>query len=165
MQGLRIAIIGAGPAGLTLAKLLLTHSIVPHVFERDLSADARPQGGTLDLHEHTGQQALRDAGLWDQFRKYARYDGQEAKMLTKDGKLLLQERGSKEGDQHTRPEIDRFDLRAILLQSLEPAVVRWGHALESVEQADDGTYALRFGNGKVESGYDLVVGADGTWSR
>ncbi|KAG9100453.1 hypothetical protein FRC07_010412 [Ceratobasidium sp. 392] len=161
----RVAIVGAGPAGLTLAKLLLNHSIVPHVFERDPSADARPQGGTLDLHEHTGQRALQDAGIWDEFRKHARYDGQEAKMLTKGGKVLLQDCGSKEGDRNTKPEIDRFDLRAILLQSLASDAVRWGRALESVEPGDDGTYSLRFGDGRIESGYDLVVGADGTWSR
>ncbi|KAG8727822.1 hypothetical protein FRC12_022195, partial [Ceratobasidium sp. 428] len=165
MQYPRIAIVGAGPAGLTLAKLLLTHSISSHVFERDPSPDARPQGGTLDLHEHTGQQAIRDAGLWDEFRKHARYDGQEAKILTKEGKILMQERGSKEGEQNTRPEIDRFDLRSILLQSIGPDVVRWGRVLESVEPGDDGTYSLRFKNGDLESGYNLVVGADGAWSR
>src|SRR5690349_6529220 len=70
----RIAIIGAGPSRLTLARLLVKGSIIPHVYERDPSPDYRPQGGTLDLHGHSGLLALREAGLWDEFLKHARYD-------------------------------------------------------------------------------------------
>lgn len=161
----RIAIIGAGPAGLTLARLLARASIVPKVFERDPYSDYRPQGGTLDLHEKSGQQAIRDAGLWDDFRKHARYDGQESKLLLKTGKIIFQTEGSKEGDEGTKPEIDRTALRNLLLGSLSPDVVEWGHALQSVEPAGENRYNLHFKDGKVNSGYDLVVGADGTWSR
>ncbi|QRV75848.1 tetracycline resistance protein from transposon [Ceratobasidium sp. AG-Ba] len=161
----RIAIIGAGPSGLTLAKLLLNHSIVPDVFERDSSFNARSQGGSLDLHEGSGQQAIRDAGLWDEFRKYARYDGQETKVMTKEGKILLQIGGTQEGDGHTRPEIDRHDLRVMLFRSVRSEIVRWGHTLESVDAVPDGTHSLRFKSGTVHTGYHLVIGADGTWSR
>ncbi|KAG9093919.1 hypothetical protein FS749_013495 [Ceratobasidium sp. UAMH 11750] len=148
MQHPRIAIIGSGPSGLAPAKLFLNRSTVPHVFERDLSTDFRPQGGTHDLHEHSVSRQS------------------ETKIVTKEGKVLVQyipvlERG---GSKH-QLENDRFHLRAILLQSVGPDVVRWGHVLESVEPGDDGTYSLRFKDGKIESGYNLVVGTDGTWSR
>lgn len=160
----RIAIIGAGPAGLTLARVLINNSITPDVFESDTSADYRPQGGTLDLHEDSGQQAICDAGLWDEFLKYARCDGQEAKFLVKSGKVIIHVEPKPEGDGDARPEIDRTALRNLLLHSVSPDAIRWGHALKSVEPAGD-LYDLHFKDGKVEPGYDLVVGADGAWSR
>ncbi|KAG8682933.1 hypothetical protein FRC08_014639 [Ceratobasidium sp. 394] len=161
----RVAIIGAGPAGLTLARLLVNHSITPCVFERDVSVDYRPQGGTLDLHTHSGQQAIRDAGLWDEFRKHARYDGQESKLLTKTGKVLLHNQAMHEGAEGSKPEIDRIVLRKMLLESLDPTVVRWNHTLASIQPGDRQKFDIHFKDGKVESGFDLVVGTDGTWSR
>ncbi|KAG8732882.1 hypothetical protein FRC10_000548 [Ceratobasidium sp. 414] len=123
---------------------------MPCVFERDLSVDHRPQGGTLDLHTQSGQQAIRDAGLWDEFRKHARYDGQESKLLTKSGKVLLHNQAMKS---------------IVMCFGKYPTVVRWNHALVSIQPGDGQTFDLHFKDGKVESGFGLVVGADGTWSR
>ena len=50
-----IAIVGGGPGGLMLARLLFLRGFKPAVFERDRQADDRPQGGSLDLHGETGQ--------------------------------------------------------------------------------------------------------------
>jgi 2-polyprenyl-6-methoxyphenol hydroxylase-like FAD-dependent oxidoreductase len=75
---MRIAIIGAGPAGCTLARLLLhsdTHVDIT-IYEGEDSLDARTQGGTLDLHTESGIAALKSAGLYDEFLKYARFDGE-----------------------------------------------------------------------------------------
>ncbi|CEL57706.1 hypothetical protein RSOLAG1IB_02450 [Rhizoctonia solani AG-1 IB] len=160
----RIAIIGAGPGGLTLACILARHSITPTVFEGESSPDSRQQGGTLDLHTHSGQQALRDAGLWDQFLKHARYDAQTMKVVVKSGDTVFED-GPDEGGEHSRPEIDRTALRNILLESFGTRNVKWGHSLASVEPADDNKHDLHFKNGTIESGFDLVVGADGAWSR
>ncbi|MFC9291970.1 NAD(P)-binding protein, partial [Streptomyces sp. NPDC057052] len=55
----RISIIGAGPGGLTCARILQKHGIEVTVYDRDLDADARNQGGSLDLHADDGQLALR----------------------------------------------------------------------------------------------------------
>ena len=72
----RIAIIGAGPGGLTLARILQTRSIATTVFERESHPDERPQGGSLDLHPEAGQLAVHLAGLDEQFRAVARYEDQ-----------------------------------------------------------------------------------------
>jgi len=78
MASLNVAIVGAGPAGCTLARLL-QHSKAPvkvTVFEGEASLDARTQGGTLDLHTETGIEALKQAGIYDEFLKHARFDAE-----------------------------------------------------------------------------------------
>ena len=73
----KIAIIGAGPGGCILARLLLTQcDCRTIIFEAESSINYRSQGGTLDLRADTGLVAIRTAGLWDEFQKYARYDGE-----------------------------------------------------------------------------------------
>lgn len=71
-----IAILGAGPSGLTLARLLHLAGIDFTIFERDESAASawgRGGSGTLDLHEGSGLLALQQAGLMEEFKKRARY--------------------------------------------------------------------------------------------
>ncbi len=158
----RIAVIGAGPGGLTLARVLQTRNIPTVVFERESNPNERPQGGTLDLHPETGQLAVHLAGLDEQFRAIARYEDQEGRLLNKEGQILLADAPSQEtGD---RPEVDRTALRTMLLDSLHPGVVRWSHNLRSVHHGKNGTYELQFEQGQTEA-FDLVVGADGAWSR
>ncbi|KAL8745308.1 MAG: hypothetical protein Q9190_002542 [Brigantiaea leucoxantha] len=157
-----VAIIGAGPAGCTLARLLLLSSIPVTVFEREHSPSSRAQGGTLDLHTHTGQKALKEAGLFSQFLKYARYDGEAIAVLDKRLTAYLKMGGT--GGNKTsrgRPEIDRVRLRQILIESLPEGLIRWGCRLSSV---DPESLEMRFEHG-VEAGFDLVVGADGAWSK
>jgi len=62
-----VAIIGGGPVGLTLARLLQQEGVSVTVYERDKGPQARIWGGTLDLHKHSGQQALQKAGLLQQY--------------------------------------------------------------------------------------------------
>ncbi|KAB5594691.1 hypothetical protein CTheo_1838 [Ceratobasidium theobromae] len=157
----RIAIVGAGPGGLTLACILLRNSIIPTVYERDPSPDYRPQGGTLNIHTQSGQQAMRDAGIWDEFLKHAR--PQVVKVFVKSGDVIFEESPyEKEGESH--PEIDRTALRNILLKSFGSENVKWNHVLNSVEPGPENKYELHFKGGKIETGFDLVVGADGAWS-
>jgi 2-polyprenyl-6-methoxyphenol hydroxylase-like FAD-dependent oxidoreductase len=151
-----IAIVGAGLGGLTLARVLHVHGLDAVVYEREPSRDARGQGGMLDIH--SGQQALRDAGLIDRFSTIARGEGQDMKLLRPDGTLLLQQ-DTPDDAPLLRPEVDRADLRDLLLDALPEGTVRWGHAYES---ADDGV--LRFTDG-TSAPYDLLVGADGANSR
>ncbi|MBF6176384.1 FAD-dependent oxidoreductase [Nocardia blacklockiae] len=151
-----IAIVGAGMGGLALARVLQVRGLEAVVYERDSSPNARDQGGMLDIH--SGQQALREAGLLDDFLAIARGEGQDMRLLEPDGTLLLQE-DTPDDAPLLRPEVDRADLRKLLLDSLPEHTVRWGHAVES---AGDGV--LRFTDGSTAT-YDLLVGADGANSR
>ncbi len=158
---IRIAIIGGGPGGLTLARILLQRGIQSTVFELDEHPMSRPQGGTLDLHPESGQLALRHADLETEFRGIARYEDQETRLYDKTGKLHYEDSDAQNGD---RPEADRGQLRQILIDSLPDGVVRWGFKMRSINPLDDGTYEISFENGEVGV-FDLAVGADGGWSR
>ncbi|WP_406835225.1 FAD-dependent oxidoreductase [Streptomyces sp. AHU1] len=151
-----IAIVGAGLGGLALARVLHVNGMDSVVYERESSRGARGQGGMLDIH--SGQRALREAGLIDGFYEIARGEGQDMRLLEPDGTLLLQE-DTPDDAPLLRPEVDRADLRDLLLDSLPEGTVRWGHAFRS---ADDGR--LHFADGG-SAPYDLLVGADGARSR
>jgi 2-polyprenyl-6-methoxyphenol hydroxylase-like FAD-dependent oxidoreductase len=151
-----IAIVGGGMGGLTLARMLYLNGIDAVVYERDASRTARDQGSMLDIH--SGQQALREAGLLEEFFEIARREGQDMRLLEPDGTLLHQE-DTPDDAPLLRPEVDRADLRDLLLDSFPEDWVRWGHAVRS---AGDGV--LRFADGS-SAPYDLLVGADGAQSR
>jgi len=151
-----IVIVGAGLGGLALARVLHVHGIEAVVYERDASRDARRQGGMLDIH--SGQRALREAGLLEEFLSIARCEGQDMRLLEPDGTLLLQE-DTPDDAPMARPEIDRTDLRNLLLDALPGGAVRWGRAFD---HAEDGV--LNFADG-TSAHYDLLVGADGANSR
>ncbi|SDH31008.1 2-polyprenyl-6-methoxyphenol hydroxylase [Lentzea fradiae] len=158
----RISIIGAGPGGLTCARILQRHGIPVTVYDRDADVHARNQGGSLDLHADDGQLALREAGLLDQFFALARPEGQEMRRFDTKGNVVF--RQLPEPDDRYKPEIDRGVLRDLLLDSLEPGTVQWGRALQSVNGPTDGPRRLHFSDGgTVET--DLVIGADGAFSR
>lgn len=169
MSNLRIAIIGAGPAGLTLARLLQINKMTCTVFELDKGPGDRDQGGTVDLHEKGGQLALREAGLLEQFKRLSRPEGEALKLMKFDGTVVYDENKTgtrRPGEYSGRPEIDRLKLRYLLLDSLSPDTVVWGRKLVSVEPSSSGAgkYDLHFQDG-VEKGFGLIVGADGAWSK
>ncbi|MBL0387452.1 FAD-dependent monooxygenase [Tumebacillus sp. ITR2] len=158
----RIAIVGAGPGGLTLALILQRHGVKPVVYESEPSRTSRDQGGSLDLHPESGQKALQAAGLYDQFQAIARYEGEDFRLFDKNGCLYMDEKA--EDEQGGRPEIDRGTLRDLLLNALDPACIRWGHKLHQAIPREDGRHELHFENGHTDT-VDLVVGADGAFSR
>ncbi len=157
----RIAIVGGGPGGLTLARMLHVHGVSATVLEREGSFTHRSQGGSLDMHAESGQLALQRAGLTAEFKKIARYEDQETRLYDKHGKLRLLEDDVTGKD---RPEVDRGHLRQMLLDSLPEGMVRWGCRVSAVEPKANGTCDVVFHDGARET-YDLVVGADGTWSK
>lgn len=163
IQDKKIAIIGGGPGGLTLAKLLQLKNAVVHVYERDEHKDVRVQGATLDLHEESGLEALRRAGLMDAFKANYRPDAGKLKLLDKNLTVHLNEHDSGSFHDEDRPEIDRAPLRKILLETLKPDTVIWDSQFLSMEKKGDG-WILHFKNGKSYYA-DIVIAADGANSK
>lgn len=157
----RIAIIGGGLGGLMLARVLHEHGIAATVFDAEASANARSQGGMLDIHEDNGQSALKTAGLFEKFSQLIHPGGQQSRVLDKDGDVLLDHPDDGTG---SRPEVPRGELRRILLESLPSGTVRWGHKLTEAVRVDGGRHELRFADRSAVT-TNLVVGADGAWSR
>lgn len=155
----RIAVVGGGPGGLAFARVLHRHGHPVTVLERDPAPDARPPGGTLDLHEGLGQLALDKAGLLAQFQALSRPEGQAMRILDPDGTVLRDWRPRP--DDRANPEIDRGQLRDLLLGPLD---VRWGWEVTQVVPGTRDGVLVHCADGRQET-FDFVVGADGAWSR
>ncbi|KAF8492579.1 monooxygenase [Russula emetica] len=176
-----IAVIGAGLGGLVLARVLQLHGITVTIFEREPTSSSRGQGGTLDMHRQTGQYALETAQLTAQFRKVARPEGEETRFTDKHGTVVFEDLPPPASEDHPskdeqgplhggRPEVDRGQLRQLLLDSLHPGTVQWEHNLESAHLSNDDpkvslTFARSSPTPSVTFKFDVVVGADGAWSR
>lgn len=178
---IKIAIIGAGPGGLALARLLQLENIPFTLYDRDGGPNERSQGGSLDLHPDSGLLTLTAAQLYEEFTKRARFDADCMKLVAPTGEVLLNDADSMPpqneqgpGGARGRPEIDRIELRELLLESLKPGTVRWGSKLRKVEAhtpvagVSNETYTLHFdhaGAEVTEGPFDVVIGADGARSH
>lgn len=156
-----IAIVGAGLGGLMLARILHVNGIASTVYEAEASPTARAQGGMLDIHDDSGQRALKAAGLHDAFLRLIHPGGQASRVLDKTGAVLLDQPDDGSGG---RPEVRRSELRRLLLDSLPAGTVQWGCKLAAVAALGGGRHLLTFANGRRVTA-DLLVGADGAWSK
>lgn len=157
----KIAIVGGGPGGLTLARLLQMKGANIKVYERDLNKDVRVQGATLDLHEESGLKALQEAGLMDAFKANFRPGAEKMRIVDKHG-TILHDDDNQEND-FSRPEIDRGPLRKILLDSLQPGTVVWNSHFTSLTKIGE-SWLLTFQNGTTAIA-DIVIAADGSKSK
>ncbi|MGW9076401.1 FAD-dependent oxidoreductase [Streptomyces kronopolitis] len=156
-----VTIIGAGLGGLTLARVLHIHGIPATVYEAEPSPTARAQGGMLDIHAYNGQLALEAADLTEEFRGIVLAGRQALRLLDPDGTLLYDKADDGTGE---RPEVQRGELRQILLDALPAGTVRWGHKAGGVRALGGDRHEVAFaGGGSVVTG--LLIGADGAWSR
>ena len=155
-----VAIIGGGPVGLTMAKLLQQNGIDVSVYERDNDREARIFGGTLDLHKGSGQEAMKKAGLLQTYYDLALPMG--VNIADKKGNILST-KNVKPENRFDNPEINRNDLRAILLNSLENDTVIWDRKLVMLEPGKK-KWTLTFENKPSETA-DLVILANGGMSK
>lgn len=156
-----VTIIGAGLGGLTLARVLHVHGIPATVYEAEPSPAARAQGGMLDIHDYNGQLAVAAAELMDEFRGLILEGRQQMRILDRDGNLLFDQPDDGTGG---RPEVQRAELRQLLLDALPAGTVRWDHKASDVRALGAGRHAVTFANGVTVTS-ELLVGADGAWSR
>lgn len=156
-----IAIIGGGPGGLMLGLLLQHQGLLFTIYERGHKNIHKDRGGSLDIHDDSGQLALKQAGIFEVFRKYVRFDGEDTRIVRKDGKILYDEDAEDEG---SRPEIDRGKLCDIIVEQINPQHIKYGYKYENMKQLDNSQAELTFENG-VKVITDLVIGADGAFSK
>jgi len=162
-----IAIVGGGPGGLTLARLLQLKGSNVKVYERDFNKDARLIGSPLDMHEESGMAALRKANLVDKFKMNFRTGADKKVIVNERAEIFFSDHETKPdedfGNEHSRPEIDRGALRKIFLESLQSETVVWDSHFISLEKQNEG-WLLHFKNGS--SAYaDIVIAADGANSK
>ena len=163
----QIAIVGGGPGGLTLARLLQLKGANVKVYERDFNKDARVTGSPLDMHEGSGMAALRQANLVDAFKRNFRAGAEKKLIVNEHAEIFFSDHGTKSGDDAANgsfnPEIDRGPLRRILLESLQPETVVWDCHFMAMKAQHDG-WLLHFKKGSFAYA-DIVIGADGANSK
>jgi 2-polyprenyl-6-methoxyphenol hydroxylase-like FAD-dependent oxidoreductase len=166
-QNKQIAIVGGGPGGLTLARLLQLKGANVKVYERDINKEARVQGSPLDMHQGSGWTALQKANLLDEFNNNVRIGADKKIIVNERAEIFFSDHETepeKDLDKGpSRPEIDRGALRKIFLESLQPETVVWDSHFVSMEKQNEG-WLLHFKNGS--SAYaDIVIAADGANSK
>lgn len=169
LKNKKVAIVGGGPGGLTLARLLQQKGITVTVYERDVNKLVRQQGATLDLHYDSGLAALSAANLVDEFTKWFRPGADKIKITDGQGEVFYNEHENSNkpvldfNSPYSRPEIDRGPLRDMLIGSLTEGTVVWDSKFTEMKPCEEG-WELFFENGN--SAYaDLVVAADGGNSK
>ena len=167
VENKKIGIVGGGPGGLTLARLLQNKGLTVKVYERDLNPEVRVQGATLDLHHDSGLKALEKAGLLDAFKSQYRPGADRIRILDEHGRIHFDQHNENTeetfGDPWFRPEIDRGPLRKLLLESLKPNTVEWNSHILSLERSGAG-WQIKGQNGTFAYA-DIVIAADGANSK
>jgi tetracycline resistance monooxygenase len=156
----KVAIIGAGPVVLTMAKLLQLNDADVSVYERDKDPQARIWGGTLDLHKNSGQEAMKKAGLLQTYYDLALPMG--INFADEKGNILSTRKPTPE-NRFDNPEINRNALRKMLLGSLMSGTVVWNRKLTELEE-QNGKWVLGF-ESTPGANADFVIIANGGMSK
>jgi 2-polyprenyl-6-methoxyphenol hydroxylase-like FAD-dependent oxidoreductase len=88
--------------------------------------------------------------------------GEDAKRIAgKHGNVLFDHPGNPAAG---RPEVDRGDLRKMLINAIPAEAIKWGHEVTSIAALGSGQHKISFANGATVIS-DILVGADGAWSK
>lgn len=149
----KVAIIGGGPRGLMLGLLLQKQGIPFTIFEKGERNINGNRGGSLDIHEESGQLPIKEAGLIETFKSMARFEGEDTKILGPDGTLYFEDDAEGEGG---RPEIDRGELCDMILNEINPENIRYHYEFKAIETLDNHKVKVTFNkNGKI-----MALGGD-----
>jgi 2-polyprenyl-6-methoxyphenol hydroxylase-like FAD-dependent oxidoreductase len=153
MHGARILVVGAGLAGLALARALGRAGFAPELIEREAGWEAAGTGMYLPAN---GVRALGALGLEEAVAARAAPITHQ-RLLDHNGRLLAEiDLGGLWGDVGACLALPRADLHTVLRDGV---AVRMGRTITSLEHLD-GPVRVTFDDGRQDS-YDLVVGADG----
>jgi 2-polyprenyl-6-methoxyphenol hydroxylase-like FAD-dependent oxidoreductase len=118
--------------------------------------------GSLDLQEDFGLAAITDCGLYDRFSEIKSQCTEQTKIWDKNGNVLMDDEG--EG----RLEISRNVLTDLLLSRVPTERIQWNTKVATVLPAtgsEKGLVEFIKGDSIRSEAFDLIVGADGAWSR
>ena len=160
LKNKKVAIIGAGPVGLTMARLLQQEGTDVTVYERDKDAQTRIWGGTLDLHKSSGQEVMKKAGLLESYYHLALPMG--INFADENGKVMFTKKITPE-NRYDNPEINRNVLRTMLLGSLKNDTIVWDRKFTALE-VRNGRWLLQFED-KPDAIADVVIIANGGMSK
>ncbi len=158
---LRIAIVGGGIGGLTLALALRQRGLAADVFEQ---ASALTEVGAAVALSANSTRELQRLGLLEEIAAVSTEPTELIYRSWQDGRRIAAHpvrQDSRYRDRFGAPYfgIHRADLQRILGKAVGGSELRLGHRLASLE-ARGAAIALQFANGHVAEA-DLVVGADG----
>ena len=160
LKNKKVAIIGAGPVGLTMARLLQQEGTDVAVYERDKDAQTRIWGGTLDLHKSSGQEVMKKAGLLESYYHLALPMG--INFADENGTVMFTKKITPE-NRYDNPEINRNVLRTMLLGSLKNDTIVWDRKFTALE-VRNGRWLLQFED-KPDAIADVVIIANGGMSK
>lgn len=165
-EPLRVAIIGGGIGGLTLAQGLRKYGIEPRVFERAKARTDYVQGFRLGIRER-GLQALEYCLAGKLYEAVLATAGRSPEEMLRLDEQLQPAQGIDMrrvyGDVHRGVSLSRITLRQVLLDGLD-GVVRYGAVFTRYSENPDGSLTAYFEDGRTFT-CDVLVGADGSASK
>jgi 2-polyprenyl-6-methoxyphenol hydroxylase-like FAD-dependent oxidoreductase len=171
LEHVDVAVIGAGPGGLTLAQGLRKNGIDVAVFEKDRARTDYVQGFRLRIRQR-GIDALvanLPPALYEAFIATLGRAPDRNLLLDENFEVLGDDAWSggnalgETDDTHIEKSVSRITLRQVLLAGLDD-VVRYGKVFSRYEEQADGTVIASFEDGSAVHA-NVLVGADGAKSR